>query len=109
MGWSPISKAGKPSGLKLTLQAACRGIFQKQKPNHTMDLLNTLQRFPTISEISHYTTPSTKSKLDRALCHLAPSYFPTSPFPSPPRYTVHIKSYFFQFGKCAKLFAQGGP
>lgn len=58
------------------------------------------------SEISHYASPRPKPKLARALYHLAPSYSPTSPFPSLPHYAAHTKNYFFQFGKYAQLFAQ---
>lgn len=90
------------SNLKFTLRTACRSIFQKWKPNRTMDLLNTRQRFPTTPLLA--LNPNSIGPYA-----LAPSYSPTSPFPSPPCYAVHIKSCFFQFGKCAQLFAQRDP
>lgn len=42
MGGSPMPN------LIFTLQTVCRSIFQKWKPSRTIDLLNILQRFPTM-------------------------------------------------------------
>lgn len=100
MGFGPISKTSKLSDLKFIHYTESKGIFLKWKSNLTQNP----------SEVSHCATASIKSKPNKALHHLAPSYSPTSLLPSfNSLTTLYIKSYFLQFCTRADLSIQGDP